>query len=99
MKHKYTYDGYYDMYYRILNETDNMYYVIDRDRDEYSVYKDDCDDPFWLEIIPKGSIVLYNNQFLTSIIDVDINNYANMYRLQLAEITWACDEDITTINY
>lgn len=99
MKYKYVYGGYDDIYYRILDETDETYYVIDRDRDRYRVSKDECEDPFWLEIIPTGSLVLYDNQFLTTIIDVDIDDYVAMYSLQLDEVTWACDEDITAINY
>lgn len=99
MKYRYTYNTYDDEYYRILDETDETYYVINRDKDEFEIYKDDCDDPFWLEIIPKGSIVLYDNQFPTTIIDIDINDYVAMYSLQLDEVTWVCDEDIETINY
>ena len=99
MKYRYTYNTYDDEYYRILDETDETYYVINRDEDEFEVYKDDCDDPFWLDIIPKGSPVLYDNQFPTTIIDVDINDYVAMYSLQLDKITWVCDEDIVTINY
>lgn len=99
MKYRYTYNTYDDEYYRILDETDETYYVINRDKDEFEIYKDDCDDPFWLEIIPKGSIVLYDNQFPTTIIDIDINDYVAMYSLQLDEVTWVCDEEIAAINY
>ena len=99
MKYRYTYNTYDDEYYRILGETDETHYVINRNKDEFEVYRDDCDDPFWLEIISKGSIVLYDNQFLTTIIDVDTDDYVAMYSLQLDKVTWVCDEDIETINY
>ena len=100
VKYKYVYGGYDDMYYRILNETDNTYYVIDRDRDQYRVYKDECEDPFWLEIIPKGSMALVKNQFLSTILEVDIDDYMNMYCLKINDrLTWFNGEDITTINY
>ena len=90
-----------DEYLRIQGEDNESFYVIDAGKGEYAVDKYDFDsEPFWVDIISKGSTVLYNEELMAKILEIDIDNYNEMYRLQIDDqIIWAKEYDIIPINY
>jgi hypothetical protein len=100
MKYRYIYSDY--QYFRILDETDTTYHVVDDVGDEYTEYKEDHDEePFWLEIIPKGTTILHRVRNIIATIDnVDINDYEHMYHLQNVDFgVWVSPDVIEPIDY
>ena len=44
--------------------------------------------------------MLYNEELMAKILEIDIDNYNEMYRLQIDDqIIWAKEYDIIPINY
>ena len=100
MKCRYIYSDY--QYFRILDETDTTYHVVYDVGDEYTEYKEDHDEePFWLEIIPKGTTVLHRVRNIIATVDlVDINDYEYMYHLTGKGLDiWTSPDVIEPINY
>lgn len=81
MKIKYIYSKSTGDYARILNETETTYHIIDEIGDVYVENKGD-NDPFWFEIMPKGSLVRHRfRNVLATVDNVDIDDYYHMYHL------------------
>lgn len=101
MKYQYLYNSYGDEYLRIQGEDNESFYVINTGQDEYAVDKYDFDsEPFWVNIISKGSTVLYDEELIAKILAVDIDNYNEMYHLQIDDqIIWTNENHIIPINY
>lgn len=100
MKIKYIYSKVIGNYARILDENETTYHIIDEIGDVYIENKG-YNDPFWLEIMPKGSLVRHRfRNVLATIDNVDIDDYYNMYHLTGEGLNlWVGPDNIEPVNY
>mgnify|MGYP000492116954 CR=1 FL=1 len=102
MKQKFIYSRTNGTYSRIVDETESTYHITDdmgyvyiEDKDKYE------DDPFWLEIMPKGSLVRHRfRNILVTVDNVDIDDYYHMYHVSGDDVNlWVGSDNIEPVNY
>lgn len=100
MKIKYIYSKAAGTYKRIFDETETTYHLFDNMGDIYIEDKGD-NDPFWLEIMPKGSLVRHRfRNVLVTIDNIDIDDYYNTYHLTGDGLNlWVGPDNIESLNY
>ena len=100
--YKYVYSNTTGTCSRIVDETETTYHIIDEIGDVYIEDKDKYEaDPFWLEIIPKGSLVRHRfRNVLVTVDNVDIDDYYHMYHVSGEDVNlWVSANNLEPITY
>lgn len=104
MKITYAYDKRYDVYRRIIKETNTTYKVADCNGDSYTINKTKNHNLKTLTIAHVGDRVYHTQYNEYGIIDkVDINDYDQTYRIEWENSdempTWPTTKNVIVIDY
>lgn len=89
----------YGEFYRIVNEYDTYYMILDEDYDEVPLSKTPNDVVETRTYLPEGTVVVYHNQICV-ISDVDINDFDTPYLIDFGHTDQWCEfDEVKEINY